>query len=234
MRKPTDLRFLSGNQLKIIALIAMTADHVGKEILPEHKLLQILGRLAFPIFAYMIAEGCIYTKDLKKHLLTMAVFAALCQTVYSIVTQDLYMGVLVTFTLSIFLILILNNALTKRSSLSSLILLLSVSSVYLLCEIIPIIFKGSGFDIDYGFWGVMLPVMVYAVSGKLLKLIMATVAVFMICLPSGDIQWFSMLAIPLLAMYSGKRGKLKMKYLFYIYYPLHLFIVYLLSLLIKN
>ena len=48
---------LSGNQLKIIALIAMTCDHVGKELVPGINVLQIVGRLAFPIFAYMIAEA---------------------------------------------------------------------------------------------------------------------------------------------------------------------------------
>ena len=58
--------FLNGNQLKIIALIAMTLDHIGKMLLPGFTILQIIGRLAFPIFAYMIAEGCRYTKNRKK------------------------------------------------------------------------------------------------------------------------------------------------------------------------
>ena len=66
---------LSGNQLKIIALVAMTCDHVGKELLPAYEFLQIMGRLAFPIFAYMIAEGCRYTRNRKKHLLQVASLA---------------------------------------------------------------------------------------------------------------------------------------------------------------
>lgn len=46
---------LTGNQLKIIALITMTLDHVGVQLFPECQMLRIIGRIAFPIFAYMIA-----------------------------------------------------------------------------------------------------------------------------------------------------------------------------------
>ena len=54
--------FLSGNSLKIIAAIAMTVDHIGVVIFPNFAILRIIGRIAFPIFAFMIAEGCRYTK----------------------------------------------------------------------------------------------------------------------------------------------------------------------------
>ena len=57
---------MTGNQLKIIALIAMTIDHVGLILLPQVELLRIIGRLSFPIFAYMIAEGCFFTHDKKR------------------------------------------------------------------------------------------------------------------------------------------------------------------------
>ena len=52
---------LTGNQLKLIALITMTIDHVGMMLLPQLRILRAIGRIAFPIFAYMIAEGCRYT-----------------------------------------------------------------------------------------------------------------------------------------------------------------------------
>ena len=48
---------LTGNQLKIIAMITMTCDHVGLQIFPQLQWLRILGRLAMPIYAYMIAEN---------------------------------------------------------------------------------------------------------------------------------------------------------------------------------
>ena len=56
-------RPLSGNALKILAAIFMTLDHMGLMLFPHIPLLRILGRLALPIFAFMIAEGCKYTRD---------------------------------------------------------------------------------------------------------------------------------------------------------------------------
>ena len=56
---------LTGNQLKLIALITMTIDHIGFMLLPQVKILRAIGRIAFPIFAYMIAEGCQYTRNRK-------------------------------------------------------------------------------------------------------------------------------------------------------------------------
>lgn len=53
---------LTGNQLKIIALILMTIDHVGAYLLPQYTVLRLVGRLSMPIFAWAIAEGCYYTK----------------------------------------------------------------------------------------------------------------------------------------------------------------------------
>jgi len=73
---------LSGNALKLIAIVIMTIDHIGMQLFPNILMLRIIGRLAFPIFAYMIAEGCTYTKDRRKYLITIAVFAAVCQIVY--------------------------------------------------------------------------------------------------------------------------------------------------------
>ena len=62
----------TGNELKLIAMIAMTCDHVGLQLLPGVPVLRIIGRLALPIYAYMIAEGCRYTRSRKKYLLRIA------------------------------------------------------------------------------------------------------------------------------------------------------------------
>ena len=89
---------LSGNQLKLIALAAMTCDHIAVAFFPRLTILRIIGRLAFPIFAYMIAEGCQFTKNRKKYLLSMAALALVCQVVYFVAMRSLYQCVLVTFT----------------------------------------------------------------------------------------------------------------------------------------
>ena len=55
---------LTGNQLKLIAMLTMTCDHVGMQIFPQLLWLRVIGRLAMPIYAYMIAEGS-HAEDLR-------------------------------------------------------------------------------------------------------------------------------------------------------------------------
>ena len=92
---------LTGNQLKLLALVTMTVDHIGVHLLPQYTFLRIIGRLAFPIYAYCIAEGCTHTKNRRKYLLQMAGMALLCQLVYFFAMGSLFQCILVTFTLSI-------------------------------------------------------------------------------------------------------------------------------------
>ena len=72
----------------------------------------------------------------------------------------------------------------------------------------------------------MLPVFVYAGKNKISKLAGTAVAMAVIAVISGGIQWFSFGALILLYTYNGERGKRNLKYLFYIYYPLHLGAIY--------
>ena len=70
--------FLSGNALKLLAALFMTIDHVGVLLLPHVIVLRILGRLALPIFAYMIAEGCRYTRNRLRYFGSVFALGVLC------------------------------------------------------------------------------------------------------------------------------------------------------------
>lgn len=59
------MKGLNSNQLKLLALLTMTVDHIGVHLFPQYPILRIIGRLAFPIYAYCIAEGCVHTKTAK-------------------------------------------------------------------------------------------------------------------------------------------------------------------------
>lgn len=60
---------LNGNHLKLIAAFTMLLDHAGILLFPRVTLFRILGRLAYPIYAYMIAEGCRYTRNKLRYFL---------------------------------------------------------------------------------------------------------------------------------------------------------------------
>jgi len=219
---------LTGNQLKLIALVSMTCDHVGLQLFPEVLLLRIIGRLALPIFAYMIAEGCRYTRNRRKYLLRMASLAAVCQIVYFFAMGSLYQCILVTFSLSICLIYALDRWQERGDRGSRLLALGVLVLIFVLSVVLPDFLPG--FEIDYGLMGVLLPVLIYfgrPVQNYLLA------GLILLGFAYGGIQWWSLAAIPLLAVYNDQRGKYNIGKLFYIYYPLHLVVIYGISLLIK-
>jgi len=220
---------LTGNQLKILAMIAMTCDHVGLQLLPRFGFLRVIGRLAMPIYAYMIAEGCRYTHDRRRYLLRLAGLALVCQSVYFVAQGSLYQCILVTFSLSICLIYAVEAAWKRRTAAAVLGAAGVMAGIWAVCVWLPGVLRGTDFAVDYGIWGVTLPALVY--FGKPREVYL-TLGLVELALESGAVQWWALAAVPLLMCYNGKRGRLPIGKLFYLYYPLHLAVIYGLSLLI--
>lgn len=215
---------LTSNQLKLLALVTMTVDHIGVHLLPGLPILRIIGRLAFPIYAYMIAEGCAHTKNRKKYLLQMAGLALLCQLVYFFAMGSLFQCILVTFTLSILLIYAYDTGSRPLTALA-------LFGVAFVTVALPRLLPGTDFAVDYGFFGVLVPVAVHLGESRPQKLLAAAPALSVLALSYGGIQWYGLLALLPLALYGGQRGKWRMKRLFYLYYPLHLAAIYGISLI---
>lgn len=218
---------LTGNQLKLIAMITMTIDHIGAYLLPQWRFLRIIGRLAMPIYAYMIAEGCHYTHDRKRYFLRLAGLAVICQIVYGIVGRSLYQCILVTFSMSVGLICTVETMQEKRTPVSVLAAVALFIGVYFLCEKLPDYLPG--FHVDYGLWGVLLPVIVYFGGRNVWAFL---IGIVLLNLSLGSLQWWSLCAVPLIALYNGQRGKYRLGWVFYLYYPAHLVIIYLMDFLL--
>ena len=226
---------LTNNQLKIIAMVAMLLDHVGKVLLPQYQILQIIGRLAFPIFAFMIAEGCYYTRNKIRYFLSVFLLGSGCQAVYIIWEKSFYMNILLTFSLSIIFIFSLENYKKTKEKRIRILMLFTVITVLLIAVMLPVILIDQGFIIDYGIFGVLLPVVIFYSPEKTRKLLFTAGILILLTLDlGGGIQWFSLLAVPLLALYNQKRGKYNIKPLFYIFYPAHLVVIYLISIILNN
>lgn len=222
---------LSGNQLKMIALISMTIDHIGVQLLPQLTILRVIGRLAFPIYAYMIAEGCQYTRNRKTYLLAMWGLAAICQMVYYFAMGSLYMCVLVTFALAIGLIYAIDFGRNHKGIGWTVPALALIATVFI-CEVLPRLLPNTDYAVDYGIWGVLLPVFAYLGTSQKDKFALMSAGLILLNRSSGGIQWFSIAALLPLYFYNGTRGKRKLKYLFYIYYPAHLVAIHALSLIL--
>lgn len=215
---------LSSNTLKIIAAFSMLIDHIGYFFFPEIVFFRIIGRFAFPIFAYMISEGCRYTKNKLRYFLTVFLLGAVCQAVYFYFEKRLYFGILITFSLSIALLFLFQDfkKALKNTSLKNLFLFP--------CATIFVWVLTLFFEIDYGFWGIMLPLFASiseesSPHGHNLNIASFLLGLVLVSISLGGIQNYSLYSIFLLLLYSGKRGKYNMKYFFYIFYPLHLLVL---------
>lgn len=219
------LRGLSGTELKLLALVIMTIDHIGMILFPSVRILRIAGRMSFPIFAYMIAEGCRYTKNKHRYLAQLFCTGAVCQLVYYAADGSLYMCIFITFSLSAAVIFAVQNAGhgIKNAALCAAAIAAAAAVTLLLPELI------HGFDVDYGFWGVMLPVLIYLGRDRRERLILCAAGIIAVSCDLGGIQWWSLTALLPLSLYNGSRGKFPMKYFFYVYYPVHLAVLYLIA-----
>lgn len=225
---------LNNNQLKVIALVTMTLDHIGVLLLPQVTILRLVGRLSFPIFAYMIAEGCAHTRSMPRYLGTMASLAAVCQAAYFFAMGSLYQSVLVTFTLSISLTWLVKWALSHRSVGARLLAAAGILAALFVTELAPLLLTSTDFAVDYGFLGVILPVAVFLGRTKQQKLRLALVVLVLMAVDAWPGQWAALLTLPLLALYNGRRGKADLKWLFYVYYPAHLLVLEGVSLLLSR
>ena len=229
---------LSGTALKWIALILMTVDHFGlifSGFFPfsVYRFLRIVGRISFPIFAYLTAEGYRYTKNRKHYALRMLVFGALIQLGYFIFSQSLDLNIFCTLALSCLYMALFDAAKAdkRKIPLFLLAILLGVFPCYMLTDF-------YGLSVSYGLVGALLPLFAYAGRGKWESLFFFAVGSIILCLslvtaPLGAWQWFCLLALPILALYNGRAGKYRMKYFFYLYYPLHLVALYGLWMLLR-
>lgn len=243
--------------LKLIALLAMLLDHIAK-LLPvadrlsplfgmeSARMLQdamvIIGRMAFPMFAWFVAEGCRKTSSLRKYALRLAVFALLSEVPFQLCFYGGVAGlklachnVMFTMLLAVLAIWTAQTLRNHRVPAAAADLLPAAVAIAL----------GWFLHTDYNAWGVALILGLYYMrdrNGQYLWMA-AWITVFQLIwhgwngetliwfTPSGSIlllYWIgALLSVPVLMTYSGEQGK-KCKWLFYVFYPSHLLLLFLL------
>lgn len=240
-------RFLNGNALKILACVFMVIDHIGFIFFPYDPVWRYIGRISMPLFAFMIAEGCRYTKNRARYFFFMLGCGTAFQIVYYLFTKDTYLNIFITFSLSLLLIFSLQEMKTQllkdgknwgMKTVSVLLFLGSLAFVWAVCEMGA---QTKFYTVDYGFWGCLLPLFAslldfYRIpfSDKTGVIKKADIlALRVLCFGLGILLFhlnsvkptltkYMFLALPFLLLYNGMRGKWKLKYFFYIFYPAHL------------
>lgn len=226
---------MNGFTLKIIAMIAMIIDHVGAILIPYNTqaywICRIIGRLSFPIFCFLLVEGFYHTKDVKKYLYRLGIFALISEVPFdlafstgnSLTEYIRQQNIFFTLFLGLAVIYLMNQAELKfgKESIKGNLL----SSLAVLAGCVSSLLLAS----DYSFMGILLIVAFYVFRSN--RFILTAVVMLVTYLSGYQLEVLGALSMTFILRYNGKKGPEFNKYYFYAFYPVHIFCIYLISLL---
>lgn len=217
--------------IKIIAVVSMTIDHIGGAFFPQYPAFRWIGRIAFPLFCYCLTVGMMYTGDIKKYLFRLGAFAVISQPFWILAfnSDDIIGNIFnlnIFFTLIVSLLgawgfkerkwwlfilaLILLNVINFDYAMTGLILIL----IFYLCRNKPWL-GAAVYTLTY------LP----ALNGNMADPLALKIGGHAI-----GFEIFALLALPFIYIQTNSGLKIP-KWFFYIYYPVHLFAIYLIGIL---
>lgn len=235
-------RGLSADWLKVIAMVTMLIDHAGVVLFPGDMGWRLIGRIAFPIYVWLLVMGFAHTSSLRKYLLRMGVFALLSEVPFDLATAGTavswgWQNVYWTLGAGLLMLAVIERIRGKgpvRWMLTVIVVAVFMAAAELL-----------GFD--YGCTGQFLIFVFYLyarygwphpaigfvlfcaanllnpiLNGYPLDLPVVWLNAAMTALTEG----FGIFSIPLICQYNGVRRWKRGKYFFYLYYPLHLLLLY--------
>lgn len=234
---------LTANMLRTIAVIFMLSDHIWATALSFGDWMTYIGRMAFPIFAFQIAEGFVHTSNFKKYALRLLGFAVITEIPFnpfysSRFFNPYHQNVLFTLLLGLLAIKVIDG-LKKDRSLKNIALSVLLLGLILLASVV-------GF-VDYNHYGVLTVIMFYLMRdfpfawlGQLIGMILINIVIFeglvfpveifgkTFEIPSQGFAVFALIPIWLYGNRKGKSSKI-LQYGFYAFYPLHMLVLYLIK-----
>ncbi len=191
-------------------MVTMFIDHFGAMLYPDVLIFRIIGRLAFPIFAFLIAEGCIHSKNKKNYLKRILLCASTYQIIAWILEPNTGLSVVWGYVLAVCFAMSMDWA--KRDW----------KKRYIMPEMIAILscFALIATNTSYLCFSFLFILAAYLIKKPWLRYLAMT-AVLLILGVCYELQMFGLLAMPLIMLYKGNRGNLKLGRFMYWFYPLH-------------
>lgn len=231
---------ISADALKWIALLTMLCDHAGAVLFAQYPVMRLIGRTAFPLFVWLLVEGFFHTSSRKKYLGRMAFFALVSELPFDLALYGRpdRQGQNVFFTLSVSLVMLVfleraMDACQRKRQAGEKALLQTLAAVGTVAAAMA---AAELFCVDYGGSGPLLAALFYCYKRKGSPGLAVSFLIF--CLSMGlltaMVEIFGIVSVPLIARYNGKRTGRGRGRLFYLFYPLHLLILYGISMLGKN
>ncbi|MDE6905138.1 MAG: conjugal transfer protein TraX [Lachnospiraceae bacterium] len=222
-------RGLSGSTLKLIAIVTMFIDHLGvvafetqfSRYMAPYYIMRGIGRLAFPIYCFLLVEGFSHTRNVKKYALRLLLFAFLSEIPFDLAFNRQmfywqYQNVFFTLLIGLSVIALMDHA--KEISKGFLCFLWECA------VLIAGIILAQLLHTDYGAVGVLAIVFIYLFrQNRSSTLAMGVSVIWLSAMNIAESP--ALIDILLVKFYNGKRG-LDLKYIFYAFYPLHLLLLY--------
>ncbi len=246
MEENKKFRGISAFGLHILAMGLMLCDHLWATVIPGNQWLTWLGRLAFPIFAFLIAEGYRHTRDVKKYIRRMLFCAILSEIPFNLMygaswIYPFQQNVLWTFVIALKCMQSMDKIREKRKNWVGYVLAALAAAGWILLATVTFV--------DYSGWGVMMVLVFYlfrqqtwwAKLGQLGAMVyinwelirglnvILTIAGLTLEVP---LQGAAVLALIPIWCYRGRQGlhSKPIRYAFYAFYPVHMLLLGLLSL----
>ena len=216
--------FLNGFALKCIAMVTMLIDHTGMVLFPRYMIFRMIGRLAFPIYCFLLVEGAVHTSNWKKYLGRLFLFALISEIPFNLAvggqlwypkTQNVFF----TLFLGLLAVLLLKAPNVGRNRWL-------ITGIRVILVLVLVLAAGLA-RTDYGAGGVIFILVFYVFRSQLLlkSAAFAAATAFLY----GGIENYAILSLAPILCYNGKRGPGALKYAFYVFYPAHLLLLYLLA-----
>ena len=225
MEKTKENRFglLTGTALKLIAMASMVLDHVGDNFFPGLLWMRALGRIAMPVFAFCTAEGFIHTRDKGRYLRRLLLFGLVSEVPFDLVTagkvlEFTHQNIMFTFAWAVLALICFEGLLARGRTKAR----AAGAYAVLFAFLISSLFLG----LDYNMLALGMIFLFYLLREKALWVRTAAAAGFHVLLRNVGIYWFGLLGFVPICLYNGRRGK-GLKWLFYLFYPGHLLLIWL-------
>ncbi|MCC8080934.1 MAG: conjugal transfer protein TraX [Lachnospiraceae bacterium] len=225
---------INGFLLKLIAIATMLIDHIGAVLYPDQMIFRYIGRIAFPVFVFLLVEGFYYTRNIRKYELRLLLFAIISECPFDLAFNDAvleFQSQNVFFTLFLGLLMLDLMQKVKGQHWKNILILVIFTLAAVLLQT------------DYDAGGILLVYCFYKFRNQPIPKYIGLGAISLLLYE--PIQYWSLLAAIPLTLYNGERGfrpdgrwysgraggagALLVKYLFYVFYPVHLLILYFIS-----
>lgn len=223
MEQTKRFAFLDGTALKLIALLSMVLDHVGDNFFPDQIWMRALGRMAMPLFAFCVAEGYCHTRDRRRYLLRLGLFALISEIPFDLVTAGRvlefgHQNIMASFFWAVLALLVREALLARLPGKGGKLLSFALLAVFWVASL----FLG----LDCTMVSVGLVILFVLLHDRPLPLRCALGMGFYLLLRNKGLYLFGLAGFLPLLFYNGERGR-GLKWLFYGFYPGHLLLIWL-------